>query len=113
MPLTNDPLVQRAAAQPFDAATTTQTLDLTDTDDSIPLAAGVYECHHTGSGLVPMRLGSTTVGLPPASKAAAVTGWLVPGNGAVVTIVVEAAGALHARTLTGTATLYLHRKVLT
>lgn len=100
----------RAAAEPFSSTTTTQTLDLTTSDDSLPLAAGVYECHHTGSGLVAVRLGAVTTSFPPASKAAAVTGWLIPA-GAVVVIVADGSD-LHARTLSGTATLYLMRKVL-
>lgn len=101
----------RAAAQPCDASTTTRTLDLTTSDASLSgLAAGVYELMHSGTGFAVVAFTATT-SMPPASAAAAVACVPVPPGG-VVTLVIEASATLHARILSGTATLYAVRKVL-
>ena len=79
-------------------------------DAPITLVAGVYDLHHTGSGLVAVVVGATSASVPPASAAAEVAGFLIPAGG-VATVALDA-GTLHARTLASTATLYLVRKAL-
>lgn len=98
----------RTADQPFDAHTATRTLALTTTDTSVELPAGVYETFNECSAVTAMRLGASTDALPSATETAGL--WVVPPNGAA-TCVLGATTTVHARCLSGTGTLYLHRKV--
>lgn len=102
----------RGAEQPYDVRTATRTLDLTTGDGSLTLVeAGTYEIMHDGAGFVACVIGATTVGFPPATTVAEAAGFMVPPGG-VVAVVLEAGAVLHARTLAGTAALYVVRKVL-
>lgn len=100
----------RAGAQPLDASTELQTLDLTTADDDIAIEAGVYELCHNSSAFVVCKLNGTTAALPPATGVAGAVGFVIPPG--CVVVVDAAAGDLHARTLAGTATLYIARKEL-
>lgn len=101
----------RAAAQPCDASTTTRTLDLTTSDASLTLAAGVYEVMHSGAGFAVLALGAATTSMPPATGTAEVACVPVPPGG-VASLALSASTVLHARILASTATMYFVRKVL-
>ncbi len=101
-----------AMAQPFNALSALRTLDLTTSNGTIALAGGVWEIFNGGTVHAVASLTGTTASMPPSTGAAEVTGFMIPA-GAAVTIDTGAAGAtLNAKTLSSTATLYLHRKAL-
>ena len=100
----------RATDAPYDIFTGLRTLDLTTSNATISLVAGVYDAlHDAASGRAVLSLTGTTASMPPATGAAEVTGFVCP-VGAVVTFVVTATTTLNAKMSTGTATLYLMRK---
>lgn len=102
----------RAASHPFDALTGLRTLDLTTSDATISLAAGVYEAFlPSAAALAVASLTGVTTAMPPATGVAEVTGFMLP-PGAVVTFVLATTTTLHARITSATGTLYLHRKAL-
>lgn len=102
-----------AAEQPFDAATTMQTLDVATTNTTISLAAGSWEAFNTGSVHLVASLTGTTASMPPSSGAAAVTAFPIPAGG-VATFFIDATTTLNAKQISGSGTvaLYLTRKVL-
>ena len=101
------------SAAPLSSRTTVRTLDLTTTDTSITLAAGTYEITvpATAAGEVALREGAATTSLPPSTGAAEVSGALIP-PGATVVWHIDADVAMHARVLSGTTTIRLHRKAV-
>lgn len=102
----------RAAAHPFDALTALRTLDLTTSNATISLAAGVWEVFLPSTAAIAVAsLTGTTASMPPATGAAEVTGFVLAPGG-VMTIALAVATTLNARVTSGTATLYLHRKAL-
>ena len=97
-----------AARLPITARTATRTLSLTTSDTSVALPAGGYELVLGGSSdLAVIGLGTATTGLPDASEDANIA--VVPSLG-VVELALDAETELHARTLSGSATLYIVRK---
>mgnify|MGYP006921389374 FL=1 len=103
-----------AAEQPFDAATTMQTLDVGTTDTTFAdLPAGAWEAFNTGSVHLVASLTGTTASMPPSSGAAAVTAFPIPAGG-VASFVLYETTTLHAKQISGSGTvaLYLTRKVL-
>jgi hypothetical protein len=100
-----------AAEQPFDAATELRTLDLTTSNATISLAAGVWEVFNGGTAHAVASTTGTTASMPPSTGAAAVTAFMVPAGGAA-TFHLGTTTTLNAKLLSGTGTLYLHRKVL-
>ena len=100
----------RASAAPVLATGGLRTLDLTTSDATIDLAAGAYEAHNGGSALAVLSLTEVTTALPPATGVAERLGALVVPAGGVGAFAIDAPTTLHAKTLTGTGTLYLHRK---
>lgn len=99
-----------AAEQPFDAATALQTLDLTTTNATLSLAAGVWEAFNAGSAHAVASLTGTTASMPPSTGAAAVTAFMIPAGGSS-SFFVASTTTINAKLLSGTGTLYLHRKV--
>lgn len=103
---------QRISFLPFSAATTHRTLDLTDADASLDLAAGAYEAWLDGTSTAFLRIGAAVD--VPASGAPEVAGqFVLPAGGAVTfTVGGTATIALHAQVALGTGTLHLMRKPL-
>lgn len=102
--------IARAAATPYDALTGLRTLDLTTSNATISLAAGVYDAFHDGaSGRAILSLTGTTASMPPATGAAEVTGFVCPAGSAVTFTVLDTT-TLNAKVSASTATLYLVRK---
>ena len=97
-----------AVRQPISVGVATRTLALTTTDGSVTLPAGGYELVLGGSSdLAVIGLGTATTGLPDASEDANIA--VVPSLG-VVELALDAETELHARTLSGSATMYIVRK---
>lgn len=104
--------ILRAASLPYDASTTLRTLDLTTSDATISLAAGVYDVFHDGaSARAIVSLTGVTTSMPPATGAAEVTAFVVPA-GSMGTFAITDTTTLHAKASASTATLYLVRKAL-
>ncbi len=102
----------RAASAPIRATGGLRTLSLTTSDATIDLATGVYEALNTGSAHAVASLSESTASLPPSSGATEAAGaFIVPAGGAA-TFGVDASTTLHAKILSGTGTLYLHRKAV-
>lgn len=100
----------RASAAPVLATGGLRTLDLTTTDASITLAPGAYEAFNSGTAHAVACLGATTASLPPSTGAAeAAAAFMVPAGGAS-SFAILAETVLHAKLLSSTGTLYLHRK---
>jgi hypothetical protein len=106
------PLTARLAAeQPFTAASALRTLDLTTSDATITsLAAGTWEAFNGGSAHAVASLTGATTSMPPSTGAAEETAFMVPAGGSS-SFFIAASTTLHAKLLSGTGTLYLHRKV--
>lgn len=102
----------RASQSPVLASGGLRTLDVSTTDASIELAAGTYEVLSGASAHAVASLTGSTASLPPSTGAAEATGaFMVPAGGAV-TVAIDTATTLHAKLLSGTGTLYLHRKAV-
>ena len=100
----------RASAAPVLATGGLRTLDLTTSDASITLAEGAYEALNGGTSHAVACLGATTASLPPSTGAdEAAAAFMVPAGGAA-TFAIDTETVLHAKLLSGTGTLYLHRK---
>ena len=97
-----------AVRQPISVGVATRTLALTTTDGSVTLPAGGYELVlGASSDLAVIGLGTTTTALPDASEDANIA--VIPSLG-VAELALDAETVLHARMLSGTATLYIVRK---
>lgn len=101
----------RLADAPFNRSTGARTLALTAVDASIALVAGYYTVAADGaSDTAVLGLNGSTAGLPPASGAAEELGCVTVPVGAVASLFIDRDLTLHARVLSGTATLRLQRK---
>ena len=97
-----------AARLPITARTATRTLSLTTSDTSVALPAGGYELVLGGSSdLAVIGLGVSTTSLPSATETEGIS--VIPSLGSAEHAL-DAVTTLHARVLTGTATLYIVRK---
>lgn len=97
-----------ACRAPINARCATRTLALTTTNASVSLPAGGYELVlGASSDLAVIGLGVATTALPTAAETEALA--VIPSLGAVE-LALDAASTLHARVLSGTATLYIVRK---
>lgn len=100
----------RASAAPVLATGGLRTLDVTTTDGSITLAAGAYEVFNGASAHAVACLGASTASMPPVTGASEVAAaFMVPAGGAAA-FALDAETAVHAKLLSGTGTLYFHRK---
>lgn len=98
-----------AVRAPITARCATRTLALTTTDATVELPAGGYELIlGASSDLAVIGHGVDTTGKPDATETEGVS--IIPSLGAAEHAL-EAATTLHARVLSGTATLYIVRKV--
>lgn len=97
-----------AVRAPITAAAATQTLSLTTSDATVSLVAGGYELVvGASSDLVVIGRGVATTSLPSGTETAGIS--VIPSLGSAEHTL-DAAETLHARTLSGTATLYIVRK---
>lgn len=102
----------RASAAPVLAAGGLRTLDLTPSNATISLVAGTYEAFNGASAHAVASLTGSTASLPPSTGAAETTGaFMVPAGGASTFAITETT-TLNAKLLSGTGTLYLHRKAV-
>lgn len=95
---------------PLASGSKTWTLDLTTSDAEIELSAGFYLAFaDAATDTVVVGLGVDTTGQPPASGSAGADAILVAPPATTFTFRVDALGPVHARVLTGTATLRITR----
>lgn len=97
-----------AARAPLSARCATRLLSLTTTDASVTLPGGGYELVLSGaSDVAVLGLGVSTTGKPDTSPT---TGLSVLPPGGSAELVCDGETTLHARTLSGTGTLYIIAK---
>lgn len=95
---------------PMNANAKAQTLDLTTVDASVSLVAGVYVAFaDQASDVCVVGLGVTTAAQPPASGAPSADSILTAPAVTTFTFALSATTTVHARVLSGTATLRLVR----
>ena len=99
------------AEAPFNRSSGQQTLSLTTSDALISLAAGYYVFFSDAStDTTVLRTGGSTADFPPASGAAEDVGCITYPAGGGVSVLLDRSLTLHARVLSGTATLRIARK---
>lgn len=99
------------ADAPLNRSAASSTLALTTDDAEIALAVGVYVAlADAATDTAVLGLGNDTTGEPPASGDPEAESVVVIPVGGIATLLIDRALTLHARVLSGTATLRLVRK---